>query len=121
MDQNTLEQESARTALRCTALRPFGQCGIKASAAIVWSGEWPKPAQKQEIVQARTKNDDFLHRVRNKLRSEKQKNNPDLLSDLAEGLQRQATINKASDTGIFQDPNPFVKPGCKVYSSYILF
>jgi hypothetical protein len=59
----------------------------------------------------RAKNERFLHGVRNKLRPKKNANHPELLEQLSEGLERQATINKASETGIFEDPNPFVKPG----------
>jgi len=66
---------------------------------------------KMKVLSERKMNDGFLHRIRNRLKSKKNAQNPELLEQLSEGLERQVVINKASETGIFEDPNPFVKPG----------
>ena len=63
-----------------------------------------------KVQSERKKNDIFLKRIRNHEKTKWGKNHPELLEQLSEGLERQATINKASETGIFEDPNPFVKP-----------
>jgi len=67
--------------------------------------------QREKVLSEREKNDAFLKRIRNMEKVKRNKNHPDLLEQLSEGLERQAVINSASQTGIFEDPNPFVKPG----------
>ena len=64
-----------------------------------------------KVQSERDKNDAFLKRIRNQEKTKWGKNHPELLEQLSEGLERQAVINSASQTGVFEDPNPFVKPG----------
>ena len=78
-----------------------------------------KDEDKMKVISERAKNDSFLHSIRNKLKSKKNAKNEDLLEQLSYGLERQSVINEASQTGIFEDPNPFVKPGRKIYKIFI--
>ena len=66
---------------------------------------------KLRVELERAKNEKFLHTLRNKLKTKKNAENPELLEQLSTGLERQAIVNRASETGVFEDPNPFVKPG----------
>ena len=64
-----------------------------------------------DLERKRKLNNDGLKFVANKLRSKKNAKDEVLLSEKAYREERQGVLNTASETGTYEDPNPFVKPG----------